>query len=187
MGREIADKTKKFSSDGKSPPIEIEFVKAIGRVQIKFNHTVRKCDLMFSHDLSRILGFTANTVILCPPLKPKKRKYSELLAPHHATLAGGNTELFVYCSAVKPQFVANKMVNLLAILPWRPRSDMLHPTQNISLHNPIWRPLIEEDFSDIDFYITDSNGRPFHMYGANAIFTCMTRLESKASKGLMRM
>lgn len=157
--------------------IQLLYDATSGRVTLRFNaQTAGLCDILFSNDLTRILGFgDGSSSIVSPPLTTPRNKYSSWTGPNTATVVGCNPQLFLYCSAVKPSQLANNMVNLLAILPWRPGRDVVHTTQNIAPLNPVWRPLIDEDFSDISFHVTDANGREVALYGANIILSCQVR------------
>lgn len=170
-------KTKQLSDDKKSAMVEITMDKATNRITLVFRHTANglKFDVHFSQDIARILGLPAEGYIACPPLSGRSRKLSAYEAPYHATIVGGNTELLIYCSCVRPMHIANRQVNLLAILPWQPRSDMLYTTQYIAQQQVIWHDIVSEDFADIQFYVCDPSGRPVDLFGANLMLTCMTR------------
>ena len=192
LTKEMARVTDQWSSGGgdgdddgaldrkkkkKIAAVRMQYDAVTGRVSMHFNeNTAGRCDVAFSNDLTRILGFgDGSGLIVSPPARSSRKKYSTVTGSNTATVVGGNPQLFVYCSAVKPCQIANNMVDLLAILPWRPGRDAVHTTQHMSILNPVWRPLLDVDFADISFTVLDAEGRDVAMYGANIIFTCQVR------------
>jgi len=126
-------------------------------------------DLELSDDIARVLGFEPGVRII-HPTKP-----GGVFGEYSPNTNGGKTQLYAYCSVVQPSALANQMVDLLAILPWRPNNSGTDPSQHIVVQNVQWLDMVRWNFDAIAVSLRDGSGAEVGLYGSNSVFVCKIR------------
>ena len=109
--------------------------------------------IAFNEKLGSILGFDPpNQQLVGATHTPTHR-------PKHPTIINVVDVLYVYSDVVSSSLVGDAIVPLLRMVPVVGRRGGMSHVEYI---NPVYYPVVKQNFSTIEIYITDSAGRKIH-------------------------